>query len=71
MGNDEDRAQEQGVPAAETQQVAERSLVTLLAGDLNTVGTTVVSAVAGAYAVKRVLGGKADQGGDGDSGAEG
>jgi hypothetical protein len=44
---------------------AQRNLTTVLLNDVNTVTTTVVSAVGGAYAIKKILGGKPD-GGKGD-----
>ena len=46
---------------------AQRNLTTVLLNDVNTVTTTVVSAVGGAYAIKKILGGKPD-GGDGGKG---
>lgn len=44
---------------------AQRNLATVLLNDVNTVTTTVVSAVAGAYAIKKILGGKPDGGNEG------
>jgi hypothetical protein len=61
----ENPREEQGVPVAETPTLERRSLFGVLAGDVNTVAT----AVAGAYAIKKILDGDADgpkKGGDQD-----
>jgi hypothetical protein len=64
--NDPDlQIQEPGIPPAEPLQESKRSLADVLLSDLNTVAVTTVSTVAGAYALKKILGGGSG-GGDGD-----
>ncbi|HSS88973.1 MAG TPA: hypothetical protein VLL69_06625 [Streptosporangiaceae bacterium] len=66
--NDEEQVEQRDTPDVAASE-AQRNLATILLTDVNTVTTTVVSAVGGAYAIKKVLGGDrpkrgGDQGGD-------
>jgi len=68
--NDADRIEQQVGQPDETPHEAQRSLAGVLLSDINTVATTVVSAVAGTYAIKKVLSGGDDApkgGGDQDA----
>lgn len=68
MINDADPDPEPIVPPAELPQESKRNLTSVLLSDLNTVAVTTVSAITGAYAVKRVMGRGSDDGSGSDSG---
>jgi hypothetical protein len=65
---DQIQIQEPGVPPAEPPQECKRSLADVLGSDLNTIAVATASAVAGAYAVKKILGGGPDDKDGGDNG---
>lgn len=66
MTHDADPDQEPVVQLPEPPQEIHRNLASILLHDLNTVAVTTVSAIAGAYTAKKILGGgRDDKGNDG------